>query len=102
MVVPLRPMVVDVRGVGVHAPVLTLVDRRAARPRQKEWLMCRSAEMILHGPNEVRGPLALATLATLATHYPPFCPRSERRAPSASSCAATPLTTPSSPRSGRR
>ena len=48
------PMHVDVRGLSVHTPVISLVDRRSSRPRTKEWLLTKSVELILFGPNDVR------------------------------------------------
>jgi hypothetical protein len=69
-----RPMTVDVRGVSVHCPVLSLVDRRS-RPRQKEWLLCKSVETILFGNEVTRvSPPFLTLLARLFLALTPsFC-----------------------------
>jgi hypothetical protein len=50
----LRSIDVTVRGSTVFCPVFSLVDRRSLRPRTKEWMLCKSAELILFGPNSVR------------------------------------------------
>ena len=50
----IRPMGVQALGSTVHCPVLSLLDRRTARPRQKEWLLSKSVETILFGPSNVR------------------------------------------------
>ena len=57
-----RPMVVEVRGATVHCPVLSLVDRRSTRPRSKDWVFSKSAELILFGPNDVRARGSICSL----------------------------------------
>ena len=67
----IRPMLVDVRGISVHCPVLSMVDGRSSRPRTKQWLYTKSVELVLFGANSVSVPSHThQTLLTL-----PFFPR---------------------------
>ena len=65
----LRAMHVEVKGVSLHCPVLSLVDRRTSRPRVKEWLLTKSVEQILYGPSEVCFPASALPHARLSSPH---------------------------------
>ena len=54
--VTVREMTVELRGAALLCPVIHLVDKRASKPRAKDWLFTRAVETIVYGAGQVLLP----------------------------------------------